>query len=70
MKATLEFNLPEEQEEYDITMQAGKMHSVLWDFDQKLRGIVKWEKKGYNLNTVENLRDELHELMNDNGLEL
>jgi hypothetical protein len=30
VKATLEFNLPEEQEEYEITRQAYKMHSAFW----------------------------------------
>ena len=30
MKAILEFSLPEEQEEYEITRQAGKMHSAFW----------------------------------------
>lgn len=31
MKATLEFNLPEEQEEYEINKQAYKMHAALWN---------------------------------------
>lgn len=42
-KATLEFNLPEEQDEYEMTMKAGAMHSAIWDFDQRyLRNIVKY----------------------------
>lgn len=30
MKATLEFNLPEEQEEFQNAAQAGKMSSAFW----------------------------------------
>ena len=70
MRVVIEFNLPEEQEEYDLVHNAGKMHTVLWDFDNKLRDIAKWGHDGYDLDTVERLRDELHELIDDNGLEL
>ena len=31
MKATIEFNLPEEQEEWEISKQAFKMHAAFWD---------------------------------------
>lgn len=30
MKATIEFNLPEEQEEWEISKQAFKMHAAFW----------------------------------------
>ena len=33
MKATLEFNLPEEREEYELTLQASKMSRLIWDFE-------------------------------------
>jgi hypothetical protein len=41
MKAILEFNLPEDNIEYELVNNAGKMHSVLWDMDQWLRGQTK-----------------------------
>lgn len=36
MKAILEFNLPEEQEEYHITQQAFKMHTAFWNIGNDL----------------------------------
>lgn len=41
-KATLTFNLPEEQEEYTTTMKAGNFSSALWEYDQQfLRANIK-----------------------------
>ena len=40
-RATLTFNLPEEQEEYECTMLAQKALSALSDFNSKLREHVK-----------------------------
>jgi hypothetical protein len=65
-KATLEFNLPEEQSEFDITSNAGKYYSVLWDLDQYLRNCVKYPTEGAPellLDTMAKVRDELHSLM-------
>lgn len=41
-KAVLEFNLPEEQEEYETVMKASNFSHCLWSFDQEfLRGNTK-----------------------------
>jgi hypothetical protein len=41
-RITMTYKLPEEQEEYNITRQAGAMHSVIWELQNgKLRSIVK-----------------------------
>lgn len=37
MKVTFEFNLPDDQDEYDVVNQANKMQSLLWNFSQELR---------------------------------
>lgn len=69
--AKLEFNLPEEQTEFELAVNASKYHSVLWDLDQYLRGIVKYNSDVEQLSkadTCEIVRDYLHELMNDNGV--
>lgn len=43
-KAILEFNLPEEQAEFDTASNAGKMQSILWDLQhQVFRNILKYE---------------------------
>jgi hypothetical protein len=41
MKATLEFQLPEEREEFSAACQGSEARSLLWHIDQHLRGIVK-----------------------------
>lgn len=65
-KATITFNLPEEQEEYTTTMNAGHFHSVLWDFDQWLRGEIKYKDRKEFME----VRDKLYELIHDEGIEL
>ena len=43
MKAILEFNLPEDTEEYETTMNAGKMSSFIHEMvNGELRGVTKY----------------------------
>lgn len=58
MKAKLEFDLPEEQQEFDLCCKAGKLHSHLWDLTQKIRA---WRKYGHSFEDVDELLDELWE---------
>ncbi len=55
MKAILEFNLPEEQEEYEITRQAGKMHSAFWTIGNEVFRPAR--KHGYS---DQRLHDLIH----------
>lgn len=57
MKATLEFNLPEEQEEFDRTQQAGKMHSALWDIGNDVFRPAR--KHGYSDSHIQGLIERL-----------
>ena len=41
MKAILEFNLPEEQSEFERATKGGDTYLVLWDLDMILRNMVK-----------------------------
>jgi hypothetical protein len=36
MEATLKFNLPEEQELFDLAIKAGPMQSALWEISQQV----------------------------------
>ena len=72
-KATLEFNLPEEQDEFDLANNARKYHSVIWDLDQYLRNCVKYPTEGAPellTNTMSQVRDELWALMKQHNLSL
>ena len=41
-KVTIEYTLPEEQEEFETANNASKYYSVIWDLDQYLRNFVKY----------------------------
>jgi len=40
-KATLEFNLPDEQGDFDAAINGRAALSVLWDIDQRCRSLLK-----------------------------
>ena len=42
MRAILEFNLPDDQMEYDQANAAAKLCKFIWDFEQYLRGENKY----------------------------
>ena len=41
MKATLEFDLPDEQGEFDAARLGSKALTTLWDIDQRCRSLLK-----------------------------
>lgn len=63
MKAILEFQLPEDSIEFDMTCKAGKYYSTLWDLDQWLRGIIKYDDTLPDEHEAiyQKVRDKLHE---------
>ena len=65
MKATLEFNLPEENQEFELMSKSLKMYSTLWDLDVWLRSEIKYNDKEH----LEVVREKLRELMNDNRID-
>ena len=65
MKAILEFNLPEDNQEFELHTKALKMYSTLWDFDLWLRSEIKYN----NQEQYEPVREKLRELMNDNRID-
>lgn len=66
MKATFEFDLPEDQHEYDVMNQASKMQRMLWEFSEQLRS---WEKYGHQFidarDAVVKTREEFYRLLNN-----
>ena len=66
MKATLEYNLPEDQEAFNVASKGTDLYLVIWDLDQLLRDKVRYgedisedRKEGYDL-----IRDKLRLIMN------
>ena len=74
MKATLEFNLPENQDDFELATKGGKWYSVVWDMDQWLRTQYKYmpdsEYSKDKYDAYYEARQKLNEIMNDNGVNL
>jgi hypothetical protein len=70
-KVTFEFNLPEEEREYEVTSQATKMQNLLWDYSQQLRA---WHKYGHTFKDADDalrkIREEFYRLLNDNQVNI
>jgi hypothetical protein len=71
MKAILEFNLPDDQQDFDLAISGMKFWSVLWELDQSLRSKTKYASDDLpqdKYDAYQEIRDELRELMSDNNL--
>jgi hypothetical protein len=72
MKAILEFNLPEDQPEFNTAIKGGDWKHVCWQMDQLLRGHIKLNEdlKEDEVKMLEYVRDELYGFMNENNVDL
>ena len=71
MKATLEFNLPEEQAEHYCAIKGADMLNVLWELKAELRAMLKYgdlPDKQYEI--VEKIQGYLLESLSDNDVNL
>ena len=71
MKAILEFNLPEDQQDFELATKGLKFWAVLWDLDQSLRTKTKYAPDSLpqdKYDAYKEIRDELRELMFENNL--
>ena len=60
MKAILEFDLPDDQEEFEIANRAMDYHSALWDIDQHMRTCLK---HGHTYKTIEEVMEHIRTMM-------
>lgn len=71
MKAIFEFNLPEEQNEYDVMNQSRKVQSFLWDFSQQLRA---WQKYHHDFkdadDALDKIREEFYRLISEHQINI
>jgi len=69
MKAILEFNLPEDQQDFELATKGMKFWSILWDLDQSLKAKTKYASDDLpqdKYDAYQEIRDELRELMSEN----
>jgi hypothetical protein len=55
MKATIEFDLPDEQHAYKAANLASEMSGTIWDLDAFLRSGIKYGREGEEWKTPEAL---------------
>jgi hypothetical protein len=71
MKATLKFNLPEEQEEFELASNAVKYSIVLSDIDNHLRSKIKHaDLTDEQYKVYEEVREQLWDYLNQEGIKL
>lgn len=65
MKAIFEFNLPDDQRDYEIMNQSKRTQSFLWDFSQQLRSWRKYHNDFTDGNdALHKIIDEFYSLLN------
>ena len=72
MKAILEFNLPEDQVEFNTAIKGGDWKHVCWQMDQYLRQRVKYDEglTEEQLEAYEDMRGEFWRMMKENNVDL
>jgi hypothetical protein len=73
MKAILEFNLPDDDQEYNLANNSYNFWRVLYELDQELRANTKYAPDDMpqdKYDAYQEIRDKLHELMIDNNVSL
>ena len=71
MKAILEFNLPEDKEEFDAASKGMDWALLAWDIDQLLRNKLKHEPGlvTSELMQIEEIREKFNAMLVDKGLQ-
>lgn len=72
-KAILEFNLPEEREEYQDAISGAAFIGAIQEFDNELRAIIKYGDTEYTEQQIEvyrKVREMLHAQLSSNDLSL
>lgn len=74
MKAILEFNLPEDNQDFKLATKGSDWWHVCWEMDQWLRAQYKYmPDEGYSKEKYDayyEAREKLFELMSENGVNL
>ena len=68
MKATLEFNLPEEHDEHLNALQGLSWQMLLFEVDQQLRNTVKHGDSEQLADYAEKIREYIYNGMGERGL--
>jgi hypothetical protein len=71
MKAIIEYNLPDDQFEFDNAVKSNKMWHALTEIKDELRRIYKYEElKENQFEMVERIREKFFEILQENEINL
>ena len=71
MKATLEFNLPEDDAEFYCATKGTDMLNALFEIEIELRKLYKYEELNEDeWNMVERIRDSFYQILDRNDINL
>lgn len=71
MEATLKFNLPEDQNQFDMASHGIDFALVCLDMEQKLRTITKYNSDKYSIaqmEVIEKLKDNFFDIMQEHNV--
>ena len=69
MKAVLEFDLPEDQNDFQAAINGNNYKSAIYNFDQLLRSEMKYkELSNETYNAYEWCREELRKILEEDNL--
>ena len=71
MKAVLEYDLPEEIDEFEIAVNSRKYYNIIFDYKMFLRGKLKYEdlsEQEYEI--IEKIREKFFSIIEENGINL
>ena len=67
MKANLEYNLPEDQEQFNVASKSMDWAFLVWDIDQFIRNKIKYDQDTNGV--LQLVRDRLNFNMEEKGLQ-
>ena len=72
MKGILEFDLRDDQKEFETACNADKYKSLIWDLDQYLRSEIKYNEKLdiHTVNAFELIRDKIKEYCQEENISI
>jgi hypothetical protein len=71
MKATLKYNLPDDEFEFNCAMKSTKMYFALTEIKEEIRSVLKYgELRDDQYKFIEELQEKFHEILTDNEINL
>ena len=71
MKATLKYNLPDDEFEFNCAVKSMKMYFALTEIKEEIRSVLKYgELRDEQYKFIEEFNEKFHEILNDNEINL